>query len=337
MTGTDVRERVVAQITACWPTQAIFVGVRLRLFDKLADGPRAAADLAAETEAHPGAVRRLLRGLATLDLCRQLDRDRFELTEAGRLLCASTPGGVRGMALHWGDRLWGALSQLEHSVRTGEPWSASGQAGFELMASDPDQMAMFHQSMAEQSTPVARAMLEAYDFSRFTRLVDVGGGYGAMLATVLKAHPGQIGQVYDLADLGPAAQLYLQASGVGSRAGFVGGDFFETVPTGADAYMLKSIIHDWADEPSRRILANCRKALGPGGVVLVIERVAPEVASGRPEELDALRQDLIMLTATGGQERAVVEYEALFADAGLRLAGVTPTSSGFSILEAAAA
>jgi len=332
MTETDPRAHVTGLITACWSTQVLGVAAKLRLFDQMADGPRAASDLAAATGSHPEALRRLMRALAVLGLARQEAQDRFALTAPGRLLIEHEPGSIRGMALHWGERLWGALSQLEQSVATGEAWRLSGAAGFAHMARDPDQMVMFHQSMADQTGPVAEAVLEAYDFAAFGRVIDVGGGYGALLAAILRAHPRLTGQVYDLPELEPPAALYLQAAGVSDRASFVGGSFFDEIPPGADAYLMKMIIHDWEDEEATLILRNCAKALGAGGVLLVMERIAPELAA--PSDYVAIRGDIVMLTAAGGKERTRSEYEALLARAGLKLRRIVPTTSGFSVLEA---
>jgi len=332
----QTRGRVQALIAGAWSTQVIHVAARLELFDRLLQGPRAAGDLAAETGSHPGAFRRLLRGLASLDLVRQLDDDRFEITAAGRLLAADAPGSIRGMALHWGERLWGALGQLDQSVKTGKAWRASGLDGFQQMAHDPAQMAMFHQSMTDQTGPVAAAMLQVYDFSKFGTLMDVGGSYGALLAAILKAHPSLKGRVFDLPDLSQASNAYLKAAGVADRAGFTGGSFFESVPQGADAYMLKMIIHDWDDEHAIPILANCAKAAGANGVVLVMERIAPERVGSDPLDHVTIRGDLIMLTAAGGLERTEAEYRTLYAKAGLAIRRIVPTASGFAIMETAA-
>ena len=314
----------------------IHVAVRLKVFDLLAQRPRGADDLAAETASHPGAFLRLMRALASLDLVRHLPGDRFELTEAGKFLCSEAPGSVRGMALHWGERLWGALTQLDRSVQTGEPWRVSGLGGFETMSSDPQQMAMFHQSMADQTGPMAAALLRAYDFRRFRTLMDVGGSYGALLAAILQANPDQTGRVFDLPGLDEASSAYLAHAGVADRAGFSGGSFFEAIPDGADAYMLKSIIHDWQDEQAVGILTNCRKAAGETGKVLVIERIAPAVVEAGPEQLPTIRGDILMLTANGGVERTDEQYRELFARAGLTLTCVTPTTSGFSVMETVA-
>ncbi len=333
----QVRARVQALITGAWSTQVIHVAVRLEVFDRLLDGPRAAAELAGETGSNPGAFLRLMRGLASLDLVKHLEGDRFELTAAGRLLAADEPGSIRGMALHWGDRLWGAMGQLDQSVKTGKAWRASGLEGFQQMAHDPAQMAMFHQSMTDQTGPVAAEMLKVYDFSRFETLMDVGGSYGALLAAILNAHPLMKGRVFDLPDLADASETYLDVAGVGDRAEFEGGSFFESVPAGADAYMLKMIIHDWDDEHAIPILANCAKAAGAKGVVLVMERIAPERVGSDPADQVTIRGDLIMLTAAGGLERTEAEYRSLFAKAGLAIRRIVSTASGFAIMETAAA
>ena len=334
--NTDQRARVIDLITGCWSTQVIHVAVRLKVFDLLAQEPRAANDVAAETGSDPGAFLRLMRALASLGLARHLPGDRFELTEAGQLLRGDAPGSIRGMALHWGERLWGALSQLDQSIQTGKPWSISGLDGFETMARDPQQMAMFHQSMADQTGPMAAALLGAYDFRKFGTLMDVGGSYGALLAAILKAHPDLTGRVFDLPGLAEASSAYLAHAGVADRAAFLGGSFFEAIPDGADAYMLKSIIHDWRDEPSVGILTNCRKAAGKAGRVLVIERIAPAQVEAGPEQLPTIRGDILMLTANGGIERTEAQYRDLLALAGLKLESVTPTTSGFSVMETVA-
>lgn len=331
------RARVMGLITAGWTTQAIGVAARLKLFDRLAEGPRDAAALAAQTGSHPDALFRLLRALAALGLVEHLGGQDFRLSEDGRLLVSEAPGSIRGMALHWGERLWGALSQLDQSVRTGKAWSISGAGGFEQMAADPVQMEMFHQSMTDQTHGTAQAILDAYDFDRFGQVVDVGGSYGALIAALVKAHPELTGRSFDLPALQPAAEAYLRAAGVADRAGFVGGSFFEAVPAGADAYLLKMIIHDWYDPEAELILQRCRAAAGAKGLVLVMDRIVPEAV--RPEEADyvTVRGDMLMLTAAGGKERTEKEFEALFARSGLRLERIIPTASGFSILEAQAA
>ena len=333
-TAAGERARVTELIMAAWSTQVIHVAVQLGVFDRLEGGVATSSALGAETGSDPAALFRLLRAAASLGLCEHLGDDRFGPTEAGRLLCTGTPDSIRGVALHWGDRLWGALSQLDQSVRTGRPWRISGLEGFQHMANDPGQMAMFHQSMTDQTGPAARAILDVYDFSGFETLIDVGGSYGALLAAVLRAHPRMRGQVFDLPDLASASAAYLQQAGVLERARFTGGDFFTSVPPGADAYMLKMIIHDWDDEHAARILANCRAAANPKSKVLIMDRVVPERIEPVASHLGTIRADITMLTAAGGLERTQTQFSALLGEAGLSLERIVPTASGFCVLEA---
>ena len=338
MSEVDDRAKVLGLIMGAWPVQVIHVAARLGLPDLMAEGETSSAALAEATGSHPRTLRRLLRAMAALGLCRQTEPDRFELTPAGGLLRAGAEGSVRGVALHHGERIWGAMSQLDQSVKTGRPWRISGASGFEHMAADPDQMAMFHQSMADQAEPVAHVLLEVYDFGRFKTLVDVGGSYGALLATILKAHPHLTGEVFDLPTLESASSAYLERQGVADRARFVGGSFFDRAPPGADAYMLKSIIHDWDDTEAVQILRNCAVAAGREGRVLIMDRLAPELAASEdPIDFTTFRSDMIMLTANGGLERTLADFQALYAQAGLALDGVTRTASGFSVMETRAA
>ena len=334
---TDDRSKLLGMITGAWPVQVIHVAVTLRLPDLMAEGESSSAALAATTGSHARTLRRLLRAMAALGLCRQIDHDRFELTPAGGLLREGAEGSVRGVALHYGERIWGAMSQLDQSVKTGRPWRISGASGFEHMASDPGQMAMFHQSIADRTAPAARDMLQAYDFGRFSTLMDVGGSYGALLAAILQVRPRLTGQVFDLPSLHDASTAYLRRMGVADRARFTGGSFFDHIPSGADAYLLKSIIHDWDDAEAVRILRNCAEAALGGARVLVMDRIAPELADGDPADLATFQGDLMMLTANGGLERTLAEFQALYDQAGLRLESVTPTVSGFAVMETRAA
>jgi hypothetical protein len=276
-----------------------------------------------------------MRAMAALGLCRQLDEDHFELTSQGGFLRAGGEDSVRGVALHYGERIWGAMSQLDQSVKTGRPWRISGASGFEHMASDPAQMEMFHQSMADRTAPAARDMMQAYDFGRFHALMDVGGSYGALLAAILQARPELTGQVFDLPALKHASTAYLQRMGVADRARFTGGSFFGQIPSDADAYLLKSIIHDWDDAEAVQILGNCAVAAGAEGRVLVMDRIAPELAGEGEDPADrfTFQSDLMMLTANGGLERTLKQFRSIYDQAGLELESVTPTAAGFAVME----
>jgi hypothetical protein len=330
----DARARLREMITGCWRTGAIYQAVQAGLLDALADGPKTAAEIAGPRGLHAESVSRLLRALATLEVCRHLGTDTFALGPLGEPLAAKDESSMRGLADHWGGRLWGYFETLGHSLKTGEGKMSSSPGDFVAMQADPKESAMFNRAMAEQSLPVARALAKAYDFSPFRRLMDVGGGYGAVLASLLQSYPEARGDVFDLAALEPGALAYLAEAGVGDRAGFVGGDFFDAVPAGADCLVLKYIVHDWGDENSVRLLTACRKALAPGGAVVLIEQVVPPTVG--PAQEAVVRTDLVMM-AVGGKERTEAEYRALLAQAGLELTRIVPVGLGFSALEARAA
>jgi hypothetical protein len=336
MAQTD-RERVSALITGCWSTQAIHAAVKLGVFDALATEPLSSTDIASRLGTHRRSTFRLLRALANLDLVTHVGADRFAITDAGRLLVSDAPESLSVIARHWGGRTWASLGQLQESVRTGDPYKDSGKEGFFSMKDKPELAAVFNASMASQTLQVAEAIVAAYDFSEAREIVDLGGGYGALLAVALKKHPHLKGASADLAYMERAALEYLTKAGVGDRARYVPTDFFESVVAGADVYLLKFIIHDWEDAESIAILTNAAKAAGSKGKVLVIERMAPERASADPAQTAVLRGDLQMLASTGGVERTAAEYDALFAASGLKRSRTIPTSSPFSLIEAVAA
>lgn len=333
--STDLRTATVNLITGCWSTQVIHTAVRLGIADKLAQGLSSADEIATVAGTEPRSTFRLLRAMAVLGLCRHLEGGRFALTESGELLRSDAPGSLAIMARHWGGRAWRSFSHLEESVRTGAPMKDSGREGFEALEHRPEDAAIFNQTMAAQTAAVADAIVAAYDFSRFRSVTDVGGGYGALIAALLKKYPQVTAASADMAYMERDALTYLSRVGVADRAKFIPTDFFASVPEGADCYLLKYIIHDWNDADSIAILRNTREAAGETGVVIIIEQVAPELANPEPQHLAAIRTDLHMLAGVGGMERTVSEYRALLQASGLQLVRVVPTASAFSIIEAA--
>jgi hypothetical protein len=303
------------------------VAARLGLADELAGGPRSAAELAAATGARPEPVRRILRGLAAEGVLAEED-GRFALTELGGALRSDAPDSLRGAAIARGELYYGAVGQLIDAVRgDGVPFErAHGETFFEYLAERPDEAVRFHRSMADRSRREAAAVVAAYDFTRFARLVDVGGGNGILLAAILAAAPQLRGLLFDR----PEALERVQAA---DRMELVAGDFFEAVPAGGDAYLLSRVIHDWEDEAARAILAGCHAAMAPGTTLLLVEAVLPERAADVPP---AIRMDLHMLVLFDGRERTATEYEALLEATGFRLARVMPTGSptGIAIVEA---
>ncbi len=332
--ATHNRTAAASLITACWSTQVIHVAVSMGLPDKLAAGNASAGELARLTGAQPRAMFRLLRALAALGLCTHLGAERFELTESGQYLRTDVPESLAILALHWGGRTWPALSQLEESLKTGSAWTLGGREGFFSMAQRPQDAAVLNRSMANQTLLVARAIVAAYDFSRFRKVIDLGGGYGALLSVLLTAYPHLDGASADLAYMESDALAFLRDAGVAERSSFIPTDFFQSVAPGADCYLLKFIIHDWNDSDSIEILSNTRKAAGRDGIVLIIEQIAPERVEATPQHTTVIRGDIHMMVATGGMERTVAEYGELLAQAGLELTRLIPTESQFSLIEA---
>lgn len=324
------RERVTALITACWTTQLVAEAVRLELPERLTAGPQTADALAAACQVDADALFRVLRALAALGLLRHLGERRFALDAAGALLRRDAADSLRGIALHWGDRQWRSFGLLGKVVATGRPQVAEG---FENLQKDAAQAAVFNRAMAEQSWRIGAAATRAFDFGAYHRVLDVGGGYGAVLAALLEANPRLCGASFDLPEVGAGATDYLRERGVADRAEFMGGSFFESVPAGFDCHVLKYIIHDWGDAESRRILASCARALAPGGVLVLLEQVVPDTIVADARVADVLRGDLIMLNI-GGRERTAAEYRGLLAAAGLTLTRIIPTDTTFSVIEA---
>ena len=330
--SSSSRAAAASLITACWSTQVIHVAVTTGIPDKLAAGIGSSADLARETGAHPRAMFRLLRALAALGLCVHVADDRFELTEAGQFLRSDVPESLAILALHWGGRTWPALSHLEASLKSGAAWTLGGREGFFSMAERPHDAAVLNRSMANQTLLAAQAIVDAYDFSSFGNVVDLGGGYGALLSVLLQAYPQLRGASADLAYMESDARTFLREAGVAERAAFLPTDFFKAVAPGADCYLLKFIVHDWNDTDALEILRNTRAAAGSDGRILIVEQIAPERTE--PAHASVIRGDIQMMVSTGGMERTVAEYGWLLTQAGLELLRIIATASQFSIIEA---
>jgi SAM-dependent methyltransferase len=334
--SADTNAAPVAEVLrGFWRPRVLCAAAQLGIPEAMGDGPTASEEIARRTGSDPRAVFRLLRALTVIGACAHRGGSMFELTAAGRLLRLDAPGSMYGYAAHVGDRVWGMFGDLDEVVRRGGR-AVGDDAGFKELSSDPAGMAAFHSSMALQSLTEAKALLEAFDFSQYRTVADVGGGYGGFLRGLLEAIPELTGQVFDLPVLARDAQRYLADAGLSDRAEFVGGDFFAEVPAGADAYVLKYIVHDWDDDQAVRILQSCRKAAGASGEVLLIERVAPELVNGDAEHGEVIGSDVIMMSY-GGMERTTKEYAALMAQADLTLFRVAPAAGGCCVLHGVAA
>jgi len=315
-------------------SQMLFSVAKLGVADALAEKPLAPDALAKRVGAHAPFLHRVLRALASVGVFAEDSRGRFRLTPLGQTLRADRPGSLRDFALMLDDDYnWQAWSALPHALETGaNPFERThGMPYFAYLQKHAEKERAFAASLASISGTENAAVARAYAFGRFAKLVDVGGAHGHLLATILRRHRKLRGVLYDQPQVvaGAPATGFISAPDVRERCDVAGGSFFESVPAGADGYVMKYIIHDWDDEKSMRILGHCRDAMTPDGRVLVVDHVIPQGNSA-----DWAKQlDVMMLVGPGGQERTREEFRALFARVGLRLARVIPTACPLSILE----
>ena len=301
-----------------WPgiigAQAIHAAAKLRIPDLLASGPRSIVELAADSGADAAALDRLLRALSTLGMFALSADGRFSNTPLTDVLRTDHPQSQRDAALFLPAAfLWRPLGELYESVSTGEPVFPRifGQRFFEYLATHPDDAAVFNAVMTQGVAFTSPALLAAYDFSRLERLVDVGGGEGALLRDILSATPGLRGVLFDLPQVVLGAGEVLNGD-LRARCQIVAGDFFHSVPEGADAYIMKGVIHDWPDEDAARILGNTRRAILKDGTLLLVENMAD--ATSRPVGVI----DLLMLVI-GGRERTEADFRTLLSGAGFAI------------------
>ncbi len=314
-------------VTGYYVSRAIWVAATLGLADQLSAGPRDAGDLAKATDTHAPSLRRVLRLLASAGVFAEDADGRFSLTPISQCLRSGVPGSMRAAALLFGGRTQDTWRELLHSVRTGEPGFARvfGTDPFAYMTEHPEMAALFDEAMADWTKQVAVATAAAYDFRQFRTVVDVGGGNGTLLAGILAATPGLRGIVFDLPHVAERARGRLAELGLADRSTAIGGDFFQEVPQGHDAYVLKHVIHDWNDERAVTILKACRRAMGADAKLLLIEGVYPSRIDQSPASQGAAANDVNMLVSTGGRQRSESEFRALYEAAGFTLTRLIPT------------
>ena len=326
-------ERLTALIFGAWTAKAIHAAAVLGIADHLESGPKTVAELAGLVGAHAPSLYRLLRAVASVGIFEEDGQGRFAQTTLGAGLRSGGPGSLRDTAISMldpgHDRCW---DDILHSLRTGEVACdhVFGTGIWDYYRAHPEEARAFNGAMTGLSEMVGGAVVEAYDFAPFGTIVDVAGGQGSLLSQILRASPKARGVIFDAPRVVEGAGPNLEAAGVADRVERVGGDFFESVPTGGDLYTLKWIVHDWDDERSVAILKNCRRAMGPGAKLLLLEAVIP------PGNAPMLAKflDLNMMVITGGKERTEREFADLLAAAGFRLTRVIPTKSPVAVVEA---
>ncbi|HXY64866.1 MAG TPA: methyltransferase [Mycobacterium sp.] len=314
-------------------SQAIAVAAELRLADALANGPLPRDELARRVGANPAALARLLRALIGRGIFRELRDGRYALTPLAATLRSDAPLSVAGLARFYGSEKYRELwSLLIDAVRTGQSVVPSmlGTDGFSYLAEDPDLASLFNNAHTAIAGIAAASVVDAYDFGRFPVIVDVGGGHGRLLAAILAATPSARGVVYDLPDVVTGAPVVLDRAGVSSRARVEGGSFFDSVPTGGDAYVLQLVIHDWGDEAAQTILRNVAAAAHDQATLLLVEMVIPR----HHREFTGNWVDLELLLLTEGHERTAAQHRELLRRSGFHLTRIVQTVSPVCVIEA---
>lgn len=318
-------------MTGHWVVQMLGVVARLGIADLLKDGPKSSQELAEKTGVNPEALFRVMRALCTADVFVETEPGVFGLSAVGRYLRSDVYGSIRWSAAMYADLgHWAPWSYAMESVTTGAPVAqkALGSSLWSYLCTNPAQMEIFHKAMSDLSEQNAVAMLEAYDFNGFAKIVDIGGGRGNLLETILDDCSEPRGVLFDLPDVVEAAKVRYASSPVLPRMEFLSGNFLETIPSGGDAYLMKNVLHDWSDNVAIKILRNIRAAIKPGGTLLVAEQVVTE-----DNVYFSAWMDLNMMIVHGGKERTAAEFQQIFTTCGFELTRIIPTRTQNFLIE----
>lgn len=319
-------------ISGFWIARGVYAIAKLGVPDLLKDGPRTAAELASVTNTHPQSLFRVLRALASVGILTS-ESDRFGLTPLSETLVTDAPGSLRWFAIsELGQEHYPAWGNLMQSINTGEIAfdHLFGMDVWKYFSQNPEEAAVFNNSMSAMTAVTNEAIIKHYDFSGFKTLVDVGGGHGGLMTGILKANPNLSGVLFDSPEVMEGARPKIEAEGLANRCETVSGDFFKAVPGGGDVYIMKWIIHDWDDQKAITILKNCRTNMQPNSKLILVDCVVPE--DNEPHFSKFI--DLNMLVMTGGKERTEKEFAELLNAAGFKLLRVIPTELPTCIVEA---
>ncbi|MEV0617900.1 methyltransferase [Nonomuraea sp. NPDC050404] len=312
---------------------ALLTMAELGLADHLAHGPLGAGELAERCGAHAPSLRRVLRELVGMGLIRAAGADTYDLTEKGTALRSDAPGFVRSSIRMLGEEgFWHAMGNLPSTVRDGSSAFVKRYGHvYDYLAANPESSRLFDDYMTARAVPFTEGLAKRYTFPPTATMVDVAGGKGHILATVLHANPHMRGILFDLEHVAGHARRTLAEEGLADRTEVVSGDFFTAVPTGGDVYLLGSVLHNWDDADAVKILRNVREAMNPGGRVLILEVVLPD---GSEAHLGKDIDMRMLAIFNGGTERSRAEYESVLGDAGLAIGEVVELGAGANLIEA---
>jgi hypothetical protein len=304
--------------------KALCAAARLGVADAIGEAEKSLDEIAKATGAPGDSLARLLRALASFGVIRESAPSRFKLTPLGLPLRKDARDSVWASVLFWSDLLADSWTYLAECIRAGDKSGAdlarAGNGDPSRWSIEPNAEAIFHAVFAEPAAESMAPLAAAYDFSPFQSVADLGGAGGGLLAAILAAHGRLRGVLVDRAGAIERATRRMEAAGLLSRCDLICGDLLEGVPSGADLFVLKSVLHGYDDDLARRILENCRQVIPATGVLLVIETVAPtQVDAADPEVEKIMMGDLNMLAVTGGRERSEPEWRSLFASARFEL------------------
>jgi hypothetical protein len=326
-------QQMMSLVGGAWIAQAIFVIAKLGIADHISRGLVSLTDLAGATGAHAPSLHRVMRGLVSIGIFTIEPKGGFGMTPLAARLRSDVPGSLRAYAIMNGEQwVWRSLGEIELSVRTGQPAfnHVFGAPLFDYYNAHPEAGAVSAAALSGLSDFENTAIVSAYDFMAARTVIDIGGGEGSLLCTILAANPESRGILLERPGVMEMARAKFDAAGVADRCDIVPGDFFTGIPTGGDVYILKKVIHDWNDEQARTILARCRDAMAGSARLLVAESVVPEGNHESPTKW----LDLLMLVYTGGRERTETEYGDLLASVGFANARLVSTASNISLVEA---
>jgi len=321
---SDAAAMLLPMITGHVVSRLIYAATVAGVVDALGEEEKKYDAIAQATHSDGEALLRLLRALVTVGLAREPTPGRFCAAPQAAPLRSNSTNSLRNLVLmHGAERSWRSWEHMPYSLRTGRPASNElyGTSGFDYFEHNADAAAVFHAAMAEVSASMASAIVAAYDFSQHASIADIGGGDGMLLSRVLAAAPNARGTLFDLPHALRRAEQRLAAAGQQDRCDIVAGDFFEAIPPGRHAYLLKNILHDWDDERCLAILGTLRRAMAPESQAFVIERIVPPQIEARPEHRQVAMMDLGMLVIAGGRERTQAQFGALLQRTSLRMLG----------------
>ena len=328
-----VPAQILQIVTNFWSSRAVYVFARLGIPDLLKSGPKSAEELASETKMHAPSLYRVLRALSSIGFVTYTADGRFAQTPLSEILVTDAPGSLRWFTIsELGQEHYPAWGNLMHSVKTGEIAFDNffGADIWKYFEQNPEDAAVFNNSMSGVTAATNDEILAVYDFSSFETVVDVGGGHGGLITSILNANPKLKGVLLDAPQVIDGTRPKIEAAGLANRCETVAGDFFKSVPAGGDAYVMKWIIHDWDDKRAITILRNIRNQMQPNGKVIIVDCVVPE--NNDPDFSKFF--DLNMMVMTGGKERTEKEFAQLLSAAGFKLLRVIPTKVPTSIVEA---